>query len=1188
MFMQGRSLWTIENIERLRSAFTDSPRLGPDAFLEKFSQQLSGRGPDVIQLAAEMLWVLFLFPRKLILPARKREIIIAVWNWSDTPLHPQHRLLGDSLLGGIGSAGTAFNTQRDRELEGLIDASLALKSRLRGEALSPWEAADVIDNEPRATKRHIRNILLHLLFPEEFERVASLNHKREIGTAFLHLLKEEERYIGPANVDVDIRLKLVRNALEASRGKPIDFYDREIRAEWDPRGGQGGGSEAPPAPRADSMPQESDVAPIREPALNLHAWAGIWMASWLAERANVRDAPPELILAAYLVLAEHPQYASRSALVLHHRAAVPNGGNHDGRLADFLLQRYGLSRPALPEPLQRVSPGPTAFRIIAQAERVRTSVASRIPKDVSPRHIIAVLLGPGPDSVAEVLTSAGVDVPKLHALLYDLIVAQPLGESVDGWRTVLLSRSRNEIERLTYAGFSTDALPGLQQARLTREDDRLGVMRDVTALCEVLAARETRPPLAVGLFADWGTGKSFFMELMQHEIERLGKANPDFYCQKVVQVWFNAWHYMDTGLWASLAARVFEELARQLDEWNLGGQEQRNLFDELQESRGMLAEARQEKTDAEERVKNIRHERAQKEIGFKEAVRLAAGAAVAELSRDEVVTEELREAGLRLGLSGEQVDIAHITVQARAVAGLKGRAWAVGRAILQEPAKLGAMTVVLIAAVTVAAVLERYGASVAAQATVWVAAVAGLLAAFAPVYRHAMRAVRWIEEVSARFEQKRAAEVHEAELAAQRERARLDEREREAQARVDVLELEVEELRTGRRLHRFIMERHTSGEYREQLGIVNRIRNDFEQLSNLLSAPADTGAPRSRSDEAELKPLPRIDRIVLYIDDLDRCPEERVVEVLQAVHLLLAFPLFVVVVGVDSRWLLLSLQDHYAVLRSPSGSAPEHRHSAGEEEWSTTPQNYLEKIFQIPFTLRPMEPVGFENLVHSLLPLTDPTAGGVPDTRDEDEEDDFTGEEEEPTVASGGGAAPLLQEPVVPPPPNPQGLTVEAHERQFILALQPLLASPRALKRFTNIYRFLRVQQRGDDLRRFRGTPDEPGEFQVVALLLASLIGYPTDAAILLRRVLTLTTNSWWDWVDALGGVSREAPGASGERGRAALHDALRQIQGSGALADHPPEVFVRWAREVARFSFQAGRVLSVSSREPGAPAGQS
>ena len=56
---------------------------------------------------------------------------------------------------------------------------------------------------------------------------------------------------------------------------------------------------------------------------------------------------------------------------------------------------------------------------------------------------------------------------------------------------------------------------------------------------------------------------------------------------------------------------------------------------------------------------------------------------------------------------------------------------------------------------------------------------------------------------------------------------------------------------------------------------------------------------------------------------------------LQAVHLLLAFKLFVVVVGVDSRWLERSLREHYPNLL-------------------VEPEHYLEKIFQIPFMLRRM------------------------------------------------------------------------------------------------------------------------------------------------------------------------------------------------------------------------------------------
>ena len=74
------------------------------------------------------------------------------------------------------------------------------------------------------------------------------------------------------------------------------------------------------------------------------------------------------------------------------------------------------------------------------------------------------------------------------------------------------------------------------------------------------------------------------------------------------------------------------------------------------------------------------------------------------------------------------------------------------------------------------------------------------------------------------------------------------------------------------------------------------------------------------------EPTPDVHRIVLYIDDLDRCPPAIVVKVLQAVHLLLAFPLFVVVVAVDARWLAKSLEQHYGELlsttRPPSDPAP--------------------------------------------------------------------------------------------------------------------------------------------------------------------------------------------------------------------------------------------------------------------------
>lgn len=86
-------------------------------------------------------------------------------------------------------------------------------------------------------------------------------------------------------------------------------------------------------------------------------------------------------------------------------------------------------------------------------------------------------------------------------------------------------------------------------------------------------------------------------------------------------------------------------------------------------------------------------------------------------------------------------------------------------------------------------------------------------------------------------------------------------------------------------------------------------------------------------------------RIALYIDDLDRCPPDKVVEVLQAVHLLLTFPLFVVLVAVDVRWVRKALLQHYPNLMA----------GAGEQLETASVSDYLEKIFQIPYWMRPMD-----------------------------------------------------------------------------------------------------------------------------------------------------------------------------------------------------------------------------------------
>src|SRR5262249_17248848 len=209
-----------------------------------------------------------------------------------------------------------------------------------------------------------------------------------------------------------------------------------------------------------------------------------------------------------------------------------------------------------------------------------------------------------------------------------------------------------------------------------------------------------------------------------------------------------------------------------------------------------------------------------------------------------------------------------------------------------------------------------------------------------------------------------AGEIIEAERQYDEKAAEFDQAKNEEKAKerqIAELEKELQQITPGRVLLDVISERVGSQDYRKHLGIAALIRSDFDQLSQLIAAQnedfikKDNGKVRKEDQHM-------INRIVLYIDDLDRCPPDRVAEVLQAVHLLLAFPLFVVVVAVDARWLSQSLLTKYQNLLVRD--VPELSKGFGRQ---ASQQDYLEKIFQVPFWVRPLPEKARIRIVNGLV-----------------------------------------------------------------------------------------------------------------------------------------------------------------------------------------------------------------------------
>jgi hypothetical protein len=93
-------------------------------------------------------------------------------------------------------------------------------------------------------------------------------------------------------------------------------------------------------------------------------------------------------------------------------------------------------------------------------------------------------------------------------------------------------------------------------------------------------------------------------------------------------------------------------------------------------------------------------------------------------------------------------------------------------------------------------------------------------------------------------------------------------------------------------------------------------------------------------------------RFVVFVDDLDRCSDDRIMEVLQAIHLLLGDSDFFAFLGIDSEMIYRAIRRHYG---GKEGAAPAatsgERSDGGNPLPARFPESYLSKIIQLSFYL---------------------------------------------------------------------------------------------------------------------------------------------------------------------------------------------------------------------------------------------
>jgi WD40 repeat protein len=797
----------------------------------------------------------------------------------------------------------------------------------------------------------------------------------------------------------------------------------------------------------------------------------------------------------------------------------------------------------------------------------------------------------------------------------------------------------DRAEKLLAGGYDAD------DADHPERKDALGFRDDVTMLCSVIADKAAQPPLSVGLFGEWGSGKSFFMRLMQQRIDRLAKTAAEAkrvgrescYCSDVVQIRFNAWHYMDANLWASLAVEIFFRLASPTlstleQEEDKAEKQRERILMRLDTSRRLVAELAQARERAEEERKRVEGELArtkhEHQLKAGQLAEVMAEDFAGELEKDEDLQKVMADAASELGLSVlTSTELPELAGDLRKMSGqvaatwlllTRGKgtwAWAFGTAA----ACIASLLVGLV-------LLGAHGSQWHGWASIGVAlaAMLGFLATVRPVVTAVSSGLGLLEQAM-RSVDKKEQELRrrntEKRVRLEAELARLTTREQgltaqfaAAAAAEAAARSEEKDLRAGRRLRRFLEERSGSSDYRGHLGLISLLHQDFRRLDDLLRWARRSQEVNANDADDD---LPRIERIILYIDDLDRCPPARVMEVLQAMHLLLALPLFVVVVGVDPQWLLRSIHHQYrALLSSPPAGVD-------VSQLASTPRDYLEKIFQIPFALMPMTSTGFAQLVNNLeggatisspspagpdSPTIGSTSNGSPQTPDsglflvaaneaglDSAQPGVANIAPDPSAATADGLgesragnppeASVLssaEEQRIPVregslasreediDPFPEVLALTAHEIRFTQALAPMITTPRAGTRLVNIYRMVRSAQATGWSSSFLDLSTGTGDYQVILQLLGIVSGFPDlagSAFAALARAETET--SWTEFVDGLpptGERSSELRSTDWTR----LRNALVAVRNTVRVPDELGP-YREWAPRIARFSFTAG-----------------
>lgn len=473
--------------------------------------------------------------------------------------------------------------------------------------------------------------------------------------------------------------------------------------------------------------------------------------------------------------------------------------------------------------------------------------------------------------------------------------------------------------------------------------DSIGVQQEATAIAQLLTVKDLVPPFTVGLFGGWGSGKTFMFNQIKDVIIKIQKSyrcenqSSYDYAGHIYVVKFDAWTYSKGNIWSSLMYTILTELNKQiqietilkkkfgpgffgksvveelealtsneiefLDKYNGSTIEKETISKDLAEAVNIAYDYNKEKLDE---LKLKRYSLKQKESlitnnKFISVLR----SVIEETTKDPPPRPEAQ--------NQEAQDRIHDTsVKKISSLTLVKSIW-----VLINDGEWTNYFYIAIATTFVVPILMWF---VLKSFTLLLSSI--ILPGIATLCRWKTQADEFMAHVQPLL----------GEIEKYKNWDELKEGiEKEIKNCKKQLAKEQEESRLieGTNLKDFLNMHKQTG-YGSNLDIVHQVQKDLNKLCEaLFNEKQKSFFPRGKP------------RIVLFIDDLDRCPADAVVDTLEALQLLVKSKAFVAVVAMDMQYVTLALEKKY------QGILKQGSHPSGLD--------YLEKIIQLSFRVPPLK-----------------------------------------------------------------------------------------------------------------------------------------------------------------------------------------------------------------------------------------